>query len=129
MLQIPDEAVGSTRGEGQRVSPKVPLERHDERGSNTGPDQRQSRLASCQAGVEESQTRDHDQHHRRSDDDVALVTLGVPLIEILGSWGTSEGGVHSQRTGEKDEPELPPVKGFVPLNSAGAPIHECDIVQ
>lgn len=96
MFQVSDEAIGGTRREGQGVSPKVPLEGHDERRPNTSPDERESGLATSQTRIEETKTRDHDQHHRRSDDDVTLVTLGVPLIEILGGCGRQRGDVEQR---------------------------------
>ena len=83
LLQVAYETVGCVLAERQRVSPEVPLKRDDGERAHAGPDKGQGRFSSCQTGIEEAQTRHHDQHHGRGDDDVGLVAGLVPLIQIL----------------------------------------------
>jgi hypothetical protein len=83
LVQIADEAAG-TGTEGERVSPEIPLECDDRAGEHAGPDEGQSGLSACETGVEESESRNHDQHHGRSHDDESLITRLVPLVQILG---------------------------------------------
>lgn len=83
LVKVSDETV--CRGaEGERVSPKVPLESNDGRGEHASPNKGESGLSSSKTGVEECETRNHDQHHGRGHENVGLVTRGVPLVKVLG---------------------------------------------
>lgn len=134
MIEVADETVGSSAAEGQRVAPEVPLEDDNAKGHHDDPDKRQCRLSACKTGVEKGDTGHHEQHHRRRDDDVRLVTRLVPLVQVLGSCGypllvrrsfVVDSIVRRRKRGS---PESPPVTSFVPLNSAGAPIQEYDML-
>lgn len=73
MIEISDEAAGTLCGEGQRVTPKVPLESQDGEGSHARPDHAEGGFSTSQTGVEEAQTGDHDHDHGRGHDDVGLI--------------------------------------------------------
>jgi len=86
LVKIADEWICSLVAESERITPEVPLECDDGSGSHADPDHGQGGLSAGETRVEESQTRYHDQHHRRSDDDVGLVTRLEPLVQILGIY-------------------------------------------
>ncbi|KAL9097965.1 MAG: hypothetical protein Q9163_006278, partial [Psora crenata] len=83
MLQIADEAIGGLPGEGEGVPPKVPLEGDDGVAGHADPYHRQGGFPTGEAGVEEAQSRDHDEDHGGRHDDVGLIPGGIPLVEIL----------------------------------------------
>lgn len=129
MLQVADEAVGGRFGKGEGVAPKVPLKGNDGKGCHTGPNQAEGRLSSSQAGVEEAEAGDHDDDHGRGHDDVGLIAGLIPLIQILRCCHLLV--VLFFSTGRRLQqvvPESPPVASLVPLNSAGAPIQEYDML-
>ncbi len=57
VVQVADEAVGGGRAEGERVTPKVPLEHDDAEGHHAHPDHGQGRLSAGEARVEERRCR------------------------------------------------------------------------
>ncbi len=83
MIEITDEAARALGGEGERVAPEIPLEGDDGEGSHAGPDHAEGRFSTRQTGVEETQTRYHDDDHGRGHDDVGLISRGVPLVQVL----------------------------------------------
>jgi hypothetical protein len=143
-VEVANEAAGAGT-KGQRVTPEVPLECDDRGGEHAGPDEGEGGLSARKTRVEERETRNHDQHHGRSHDDEGLVTRLVPLVQVFGDCETllafaggipGEGrasGFLSHRTCAKGNDgmhsrESPPVMASVPLNWAGGPVHEYDMV-
>lgn len=83
LVQVANEAIcGGAKSE--RVTPKVPLEGDDRGREHAGPDEGEGRLSASKTGVEEGQTRNHDQNHSRGDDDEGLVARIIPLVQIFG---------------------------------------------
>ena len=87
-VEVSDEAIGGGT-ECERVAPEVPLECDDGGGKHAGPDEREGRLSAGKARVEERETRNHDQDHGRSHENVGLITRLVPLVQIFGDCGCS----------------------------------------
>jgi hypothetical protein len=82
VFQIANEPACARATERQRIPPKVPLEgSHGERRHATE-DHAESRLSTCETGVEKSNAGDHEKHHARADYDESTVTRLVPLIEV-----------------------------------------------
>jgi hypothetical protein len=82
-VKVADEAIG--RGaKSKRVSPEIPLECDDGGREHAGPDHGEGRLSARKTGIEEGETRNHDQHHGRSHEDEGLITRLVPLVQVLG---------------------------------------------
>ena len=143
LVEVADEAV--CRGaERERVTPEVPLEGDDGGREHTRPNQGQSGLSARKTRVEEGQTGNHDHDHGRGHENVGLVTSIVPLVQVLSHCGERQylivkipktSGmyvVHARHVRGNNIcgylHESPPVISFVPLNSAGAPIHEYDML-
>lgn len=83
MVEVTDETACACTAEGQRVTPKVPLEHDDAEGHHADPYEGQGRLSSSETGVEERDTGYHNQHHARGHDDERLVTGLVPLVQVF----------------------------------------------
>lgn len=83
LLQVANETIRSVLAEGQRITPKVPLEGDDGTGEHAHPDHRQSRLSARKTRIQETQTRYHDQHHGRCYNDVRLISGLEPLVQVF----------------------------------------------
>ncbi|KAL8863976.1 MAG: hypothetical protein Q9198_010190 [Flavoplaca austrocitrina] len=78
MIQITDEAAGALGGEGEGITPKVPLEGDDGERSHASPDHAEGGFSTSETGVEKTQTG------------------AVPLIQILDGCRSSISTVHSR---------------------------------
>ncbi len=94
MVEITDEAAGALSRECERVTPEVPLKGDDGEGSHTGPDHAEGRFSTSQTGVEETQTRYHDDDHGRGHENVGLISWAVPLVQILSGCRRDVSIVH-----------------------------------
>ena len=74
MIEISNEPARALSREGQRIAPEIPLKRDDGEAGHANPNHTQSRFPSCEARVEEAETRYHDHDHGRSHDDVGLIS-------------------------------------------------------
>jgi hypothetical protein len=63
MRQITDEPTRATIAEGQRISPKIPLEDNDRERTHTRPDHGEGRLSPRKARVEKSEAGNHEEDH------------------------------------------------------------------
>lgn len=75
VVEVADESVGGAGGEGERVTPEVPLEDDHGVGSDYGPEKGESALSSCEASVEEPETGDHEEDECAADQDEGYISL------------------------------------------------------
>ena len=83
LVEVADIAVRRGRAESKRITPEVPLENNNAVGHHDNPDERESRFSPGETGVEESNTRHHDHDHGGRDDDVSLVALIEPDVQVV----------------------------------------------
>lgn len=84
VLEITDEGVAGRLGEGERVTPEIPLEDDDGEGHHDDPEHGEGGFSAGETRVEKGDAGDHEEDEAGGDDDECLITGLVPLVEVLG---------------------------------------------
>lgn len=103
VTHITDEGVAGGGREGKRVSPEIPLEDDDGKGHHDDPEHGEGGLSAGETGVEEGDAGNHHHDQAGGEEDVGLVTGGVPLVQVCGGGVTTGyliGGIELGRSAD-----------------------------